>query len=144
MQMVTMALGSCLGIVLYDGEIKVGAMAHVMHPYRDGVKNNSNKAKFVDSAIAVMLGKMQKRGARRKRIIAKIFGGACMFDHVVNNREVLQIGDKNVKAARDVLEQLDIAIAGESVGGNTGRTICFNLADGTVVVRDAFDNKERY
>jgi chemotaxis protein CheD len=144
MQMVTMALGSCLGIVLYDGEAKVGGLAHVMHPYRERVKNNSNKAKFVDSAIAMMLGKMIKRGAHPKRIIAKIFGGARMFDHVMNNREVLQIGDKNVKAAREELDRLDIAVAGECVGGSTGRTICFDLASGAVIVRDAFDNEERY
>lgn len=142
LRMVTMALGSCLGIVLYDVSAKIGALAHAMHPYREGMKNNTNKSKFVDSAISMMLQRMAKRGARRELIVAKIFGGARMFDHVVNNRGVLQIGDKNIQAARDEFERLRIPIAGECVGGNTGRSICFDLSSGMVVVRDAFDKEE--
>ena len=137
----TMALGSCLGVVLYDEATNIGGLAHVMHPKRELVKNNVNKAKFVDSAIALMVNRMVKKGAARERIVAKIFGGAKMFANVKGSPGVLQIGEKNVESAREKLAELDIPVVAEDVGGNQGRTISFNLSDGTVLLRDAFDRE---
>ncbi|MCK4235945.1 MAG: chemotaxis protein CheD [Candidatus Krumholzibacteria bacterium] len=142
MRMMTMALGSCLGIVLFDPEACIGAMAHVMHPSRENVKNNYNKAKFVDSAIALMLDRMLKREAVKERICAKIFGGARMFDHLVGNSDIPQIGDRNVSAARAELKMRGIPITKESVGGNIGRTIIFDLSNGSVCVRYAYNKEE--
>ncbi len=144
MQMMTMALGSCLALVLYDEELRVGGLAHAMHPWRDGVKSNANRAKFVDSAIILMVDRMIKRGARKECFTAKIFGGAKMFDHVRGDRGVLQIGEKNVMAARKELQHIGIPIIAECVGGSMGRTILFDVSNGTVYVRDAYDNKEMY
>jgi chemotaxis protein CheD len=141
MRMMTMALGSCLGIVLYDGEARIGALAHVMHPSRQNVKSNHNKAKFVDTAIELMLKSMIKRGAKKERITAKIFGGAKMFGRVVNERGVLQIGDKNIAAARAELGSRGIPIVAESVGGSKGRTITFDVSDGSVLMVDAYNSR---
>lgn len=140
--MMTMALGSCLGVVLYDETTNIGGLAHVMHPKRELVKNNANKAKFVDSAILLMLSRMVKRGARRERIVAKIFGGARMFKNVMGSPGVLQIGEKNIKSAREKLAELGIPVVAEDVGGDQGRTISFNISDGTVLLRDAYDKKK--
>lgn len=144
MKMMTMALGSCLALVLYDEESRVGGLAHAMHPWRSGVKSNANKAKFVDSAIILMVDRMAKRGARRERFTAKIFGGAKMFDHVRGDRGVLQIGEKNIVAARKELQRIGIPIIAECVGGSKGRTILFDVSNGTVFVKDAYDNEEIY
>ena len=105
MRIMTMALGSCLGIVLYDPEARIGALAHAMHPRRERVKNNMNRAKFVDSVIPLLLERMLQWGARREKIVAKIFGGARMFDGFEGCRGILQIGDENIVAAREVLER---------------------------------------
>jgi len=142
MKMMTMALGSCLGIVLFDPEARIGAMAHVMHPHQGNVRDNSNKAKFVGTAIEIMLYRMVKLGAVMGRISAKIFGGARMFDHVVSNRGIQQIGDKNIGAARSEFKERGIPIVNESVGGSKGRTIIFDLSNGSVYVRDAYGNEE--
>lgn len=144
MTMITMALGSCLGVVLYDETTNIGGLAHVMHPKRELVKNNANKAKFVDSAITLMLGRMIKRGARRERIVAKIFGGAKMFKNVVGSPGVLQIGEKNIASAREKLAELKIPVVAEDVGGDQGRTISFNVSDGLVLLKDAFDREKVY
>jgi chemotaxis protein CheD len=144
MKIMTMALGSCLGIVLHDGEARIGALAHVMHPNRRKVKSDHNKAKFVDSAIELMLKHMIKRGAKKERITAKMFGGAKMFGHVVNERGVLQIGDKNINAARAELRSRGIPIVAESVGGSKGRTITFDVSDGSVLMVDAHNNRELF
>jgi chemotaxis protein CheD len=144
MKMMTMALGSCLALVLYDEESRVGGLAHAMHPWRDGVKNNANRAKFVDSAITLMVDRMIKRGARKERFTAKIFGGAKMFDHVRGDRGVMQIGEKNIVAARRKLLHIGIPIIAECVGGSRGRTVLFDVSNGTVYVKDAYDNEEMY
>ncbi len=135
--MMTMALGSCMGIVLYDHETKIGGLAHVMHPKRDLVKNNINKAKFVDSGISLMVERMVQRGAKKDRIVAKLFGGARMFTNYKGIPGVLQIGEKNILSARERLGELEIPVMAECVGGDRGRTICFNVSDGSVLVRDA-------
>lgn len=141
-RIMTMALGSCLGIVLYDRVAKVGGLAHVMHPTWKRVKNNTNKGKFVDTAIELMVEKLVERGARPGRIIAKIFGGARMFDIPDSKTGVIQIGEANITAARKELTDRKIPIKSESVGGRRGKTIIFDVSDGSVLVRDAQGSEE--
>ena len=143
-KMMTMALGSCLGIVLFDASARVGALAHAMHPRRERVKNNANKAKFVDTVIPLLIDRMVRQGARRERIVAKIFGGARMFDSYAGCRGLLQIGDENVVSAREELHERAIPIIAECVGGSNGRTIVFDLSNGNVVVRDMNSTEEVY
>jgi chemotaxis protein CheD len=142
LKMMTMALGSCLGIVLFDPIRGIGALAHVMHPRRARLKNKGSKAKFVDSAIAVMIDRMVARGARASRIVAKLFGGARMFEPKAGVPGVIQIGDENIAAAREELRKRRIPVVAEAVGGTKGRTIIFDVCDGSVVVRDALGNEE--
>jgi chemotaxis protein CheD len=142
--MMTMALGSCLGIVFHDASTGVGALAHAMHPRRERVKNNANRAKFVDAVIPVVIRRMLQWGARRERIEAKIFGGARMFDSFKGCRGVLQIGDENIAAAREVLGEHGIPIVAECVGGTSGRTLTFDASNGSVAVRFADGNEEIY
>ena len=133
--MMTLALGSCLGIVLFDETTGIGALAHAMHPRRAQVKNNANRAKFIDSVLPIIVDGMVRCGARRERIVAKIFGGARMFESSAGVAGVLQIGDENIAAARAGLEMIGIPIVGECVGGARGRTIVFDLSNGSVAVR---------
>ncbi len=142
LRMMTMALGSCLGIVLFDASTKVGALAHVMHPRRARVKNNANRIKFVDTAITLVVDRMVECGARRESIVAKIFGGARMFENVVGSKGVLQIGDENVATAREQFGALGIPIVAERVGGTRGRTIFFDMNDGSVRVTDIDGSEE--
>jgi chemotaxis protein CheD len=144
MRIMTMALGSCLGVVLYDPQARVGALAHAMHPRRTRVKNNINRAKFVDSVIPFLVERMLQWGARREKIVAKIFGGARMFDGFDKCRGILQIGDENIVAAREVLKELGIPLVAECVGGRTGRTIVLDVSDGSVLVRGVNDTEEIY
>ena len=144
MKLMTMALGSCLGLVLYDEDTRIGGLAHAMHPRRRNVKSNANRAKFVDSAIGLMVDRMVKRGARKECLTAKLFGGATMFNNMEGTRGVLQIGEKNIAEARRELQHHGIPIIAECVGGSRGRTILFNVSDGSVRVRDVYDIEEIY
>jgi len=143
-RIMTFALGSCVGIVLYDPVSKIGGLAHVMHPNSERVQNNVNRAKFVDTAVELMLSRMAKKGALRSRIKAKIFGGAKMFQSIKACPGVMQIGEENVKAAREELARRNIPIEAESTGGNKGRTIHFDVTSGRVTVKDAQSKEEKF
>ena len=49
--LVSLGLGSCIGIALYDEYVRVAGLAHIMLPSSKMIKNNENKAKFADTAI---------------------------------------------------------------------------------------------
>jgi chemotaxis protein CheD len=143
-RMMTFALGSCVGIVLYDPVSKIGGLAHVMHPSSERVQNNVNRAKFVDTAIELMLSRMAKKGAQRSRIEAKIFGGAKMFQTISASPGVMQIGEENVKATKAELADRNIPIVAESTGGEKGRTVFFDVASGSVTIKDAQGKQEKF
>ncbi|MFO7294583.1 MAG: chemotaxis protein CheD [Clostridia bacterium] len=133
--LVSLGLGSCVGIALYDKATKTAGLAHIMLPSSKLIKNNRNKAKFVDTAVECLLELMIKMNAKKERIIAKIAGGAQMFSLKGSASEVLNIGERNVQATIEVLRQHDIPIVAQDTGGNYGRTIEFHAADGKLVVR---------
>jgi len=85
--LVTLGLGSCVGIALYDAQVKVAGLSHIMLPSSKQIKNNQNKAKFADTAILLLIEKMMTMGAQKDRIKAKIVGGAQMFSSI-NNKNI--------------------------------------------------------
>ncbi|MTI94452.1 MAG: chemotaxis protein CheD [Firmicutes bacterium] len=125
-------LGSCLGVIIYDPFTATGAMAHAMLPYyRQG--RQGNKAKYVDTAIEVILAEMKDRGCKKENLIAKLAGGAQMFPDA--DRDVLVIGKKNIQAGRECLAELGIPIVAEDVGGNSGRSLEFDCATGDLTIK---------
>ena len=75
----TLGLGSCVGLTFYDPILKVGGMVHYMLPDSTQISNNSNIAKFGDTGINELLRRVLAAGADRRRLVAKIAGGAKMF-----------------------------------------------------------------
>lgn len=139
----TIGLGSCIGIVLYDGFSKIGALAHIMLPKQSEAKDKSNPAKFADTSIELMLSEMEKQGSLRRNIKAKIFGGANMFPGV-RSSTLMNVGERNAFAVTEELEKRKIKIIAEDLGGNSGRTIYFDAKDGSVRVRTARDQEKVY
>lgn len=132
-KLITIGLGSCVGVVLYDPVAKVGALIHAMLPEPSPGRMSSNKAKFVSTAIPSALEEMAKLGARRERVTAKLIGGAQMFP-VENN---INIGAQNVEAAEKLLKNLGINIAAKDTGGTLGRTVELDVSTGRVLVKTA-------
>ncbi len=132
-KLITRALGSCLGVTLYDPLKKIGGMAHAMLPDFDKARLKNNPDRFVNSAIKNMLDGLIKSGSSRDKIVGKIFGGAQMFSFITPE-STLNIGQKNVEVARAVLAELDIKVVAEETGGTFGRTITLNLDNGKVLV----------
>ncbi len=130
----TLGLGSCVGVALYDSTAKVAGLAHVMLPCSEQAKNNSNTAKFADTAIVKLVDDMIKLGARKDRIVAKLAGGAQMF--VFNqSSDLMRIGYRNVVASKEKLKLLNIPIISEDTGGNYGRTIELYSDDGRLMIK---------
>ncbi|HOQ16477.1 MAG TPA: chemotaxis protein CheD [Defluviitaleaceae bacterium] len=130
----TLGLGSCVGIALYDPVARIGGLAHIMLPDSTQIKNNSNKAKFADTATIILVEEMIKLGAVKERIVAKLAGGAQMF--AFNNaNELMRIGQRNVAAAHSILEKLGIKVIASDTGENYGRTIELYTEDGRLVIK---------
>ncbi len=118
----TLGLGSCVGIALYDSTTKIGGLAHIMLPDSTQIKNNSNVAKFADTAIEALINKLVEQGARKSRLVAKIAGGAHMFEFK-NMDDMMRIGTRNVNAVIQILESNNIPILSQDTGSNYGRTV---------------------
>ena len=131
----TIGLGSCVGIALYDSVTKITGLAHVMLPNSKEIKNNSNIAKFADTGIAETLRLMEEAGAKRGRITAKIAGGACMFAFAMQSNDALNVGEKNVRSVKKVLEEFKIPILAEDTGLNYGRTIIIDSNTGILTIK---------
>ncbi len=134
-QIITLGLGSCVGIALFDQYSRVGGLAHIMLPDSTQFQRNENRAKYADTALPDMLEEMLKFGARRSSIAAKIAGGAQMFNFGDKNVTTLNIGERNVEATKKVLEEMKIRLLAEDTRQNYGRTMIFNLTDGDVYIR---------
>ena len=106
----TLGLGSCIGLTLYDPVTKIGGMVHYMLPDSTKVSNNSNKAKFADTGIEELLKKVIAAGASKTRLVAKIAGGAKMFE-VSGLSDVGNIGARNAEAAKKILKEKGIRMA---------------------------------
>lgn len=132
----TLGLGSCIGICIYDPSTKVSGMAHIMLPSSDAIKQNSNIAKFADTAIVKLVQEMEAAGARRIKCFAKIAGGAQMFSFS-SSSDTMRIGERNAESVRKTLKSLSIPIKADETGGSVGRTIEFYSDSGKLIIKTA-------
>ena len=127
--LITLGLGSCIGLTLYDPVTKVGGMVHYMLPDSTQLKNNSNIAKFGDTGIKELYRLMIAQGASPKRMVAKIAGGAKMFE-VSGLSNVGHVGERNAEEAVLMLKELKIPLIAEDTGLNYGRTVQLDCENG--------------
>ena len=144
----TIGLGSCVGVTLYDSVNHIGGMVHIMLSDSTKFAINRmggeilNKGKYADTGIEELLTQMIAAGASKSNIVAKIAGGAQMFE-IKEGNDILSIGEKNIEAVKDTLASKGIPIVGEDTGMDYGRTIELNLDDGNLLVRTV-TQKEKY
>lgn len=136
-----LALGSCVGVVLYDRTTRIAALAHVLLPTEMNNDGKANPGKFATTAIPEAVRRMEAMGAKRENIVAKIAGGAKMFETNVST-DSLDIGRRNIDSVINVLKNLGIRIVAQDVGENYGRTIIFDPENGLLTVRQVMNKKE--
>lgn len=139
--LVTLGLGSCVAIMLHDPERGAGAMAHVLLPSGSLARDVTNPAKFPETAVALLIERLAAlgtgagaAGADPGRLVAKLAGGASMFSQLVTPGTI-QMGERNLLAARSALRAAGIPILREAVGGERGRSVRFHVQDGRVEIR---------
>jgi chemotaxis protein CheD len=139
--LVTYALGSCVGISLYDDATQIGGLSHIMLPDSSLLKDltPATRMRFADTAIADLVALMEGQGAVRSRLTAKIVGGANMFA-MEGDSMIAHIGDRNVESVKQALKKLGIPVVGEDTGANFGRTVFFELETGKVRIQSLGKN----
>ncbi len=130
----TLGLGSCVGIAIYDKVQRIGGLAHIMLPDSSQINNQENKAKFANTAIPILISDMLRQGALKKNLVAKIAGGAHMFQFQ-NMDSMMRIGSRNSSAVIEILGQEGIPIVAQDVGGNYGRTVELDTATGIFKIK---------
>ncbi|MDD6156264.1 MAG: chemotaxis protein CheD [Lachnospiraceae bacterium] len=130
----TLGLGSCIGLTLYDPAAKIGGLVHYMLPDSTKLKNNTNIAKFGDTGIQELLNQMIKEGAVQRRLVAKIAGGACMFE-VSGMTAVGNVGARNTEQAKTMLAEFKIPLIAEDTGLNYGRTVELDCSTGAFTIK---------
>lgn len=132
-KLMTIGLGSCVGICIYDLSAQIGGLAHIMLPSFQG-KKIDNPAKYADSCIPLMIGELLKMGVNRSRLNAKIAGGASMLS-LVGDSPLFKIGEQNAEKVRLELRKAGIPLISFDVGGSFGRTISFDLKTGELFIK---------
>lgn len=121
-------LGSCVGLALYDHRSRTGGMAHIVLPSSNGV--SAPIGKYADTAIPELIRQMIQLGGKSSHFSAKIAGGANMFATTTQR----SIGDQNLAAVRELLQQMMIPMSGSHCGGTQGRRMALNVSTGEVIV----------
>lgn len=131
-RLLTPALGSCVGIALYDPYARRGGLAHVMLPTPAANATDSDHGRFADYAVKELVHLMVDRGSLRRRLHAKIAGGAAMFR---GEPSVAGIGDRNVAEVKRQLALMSVPLVAEDTGESYARTIELVLDTGELLVR---------
>lgn len=130
---ITYALGSCIGISVYDPIVRVGGLLHYMLPDSnlDERKAKDNPAMFADTGIPSLFKACYSLGAEKKRMVVKVAGGASILD----DTNFFRIGQKNIMAMRKIFWKNNVMIATEDTGANHNRTVRLEMATGKTFVR---------
>ncbi len=131
-RLVCVGVGSCVVITMFDAAAGVGALAHVLLPEETDGTATGHPARFASTAVPLLVSALKARGADGP-YVAKLAGGAALFADVLTTQG--RIGERNIAAARAALARAGIPIAGEDVGGTSGRSIVFDVDTGKVAVR---------
>jgi chemotaxis protein CheD len=131
--LVSLGLGSCIGLALIDRKMGIAGLAHVVLPESQG-HDETDARKYADHAVPELVSALEAAGARRMRLEAVLVGGASMFAVSASN---LEVGQRNEAAVLAQLKRLRIPVRAVATGGNTGRAIRVDVETGAVTYREA-------
>lgn len=133
-QLMCLGLGSCVAVIMYDPQSRVGGIVHALLP--KAPQKVDQEGKYADTGTRRLFQEMTVNGGSRERIIAKLVGGAQMFKTL--NLQIADIGRLNVREARGVLRELSVRIVAEDIEGDRGRSAYLDSTTGLVTVKKVF------
>jgi chemotaxis protein CheD len=136
----TYALGSCIGLAVYDPVAQVGGLLHFMLPDSalDPGRGAETPYKFADTGVPRLLAGVYAHGASRRRLRVLAAGAASMFGMA----DAFEIGRRNYLALRRMLWKSGLLIQGEAIGGNRSRTLRLEIGTGNLWLRQAAGQPE--
>jgi chemotaxis protein CheD len=132
--LVSIGLGSCIGLALVDPSRSIAGLAHVMLPASSGTVDAQSRGKYADLAVPALVERLHALGAAPTRLQAVLVGGARMFSFSSSN---LDVGARNEQATREELRRAGIRIAAADTAGAMGRTLRVHVGGGRVLCRAA-------
>ena len=138
--LVTYALGSCLGLVVYDPQIQVAGLLHAMLPLS---KINPEKAKanpnmFVDTGVPLLFRTLYEQGCQKSRMVVKAVG--C--GNPLGKNEMFKIGERNFTVLKKLLWKNNVLLANQDVGGTASRTVYFDISCCQTIVSSNGEKRE--
>lgn len=131
-EIITHALGSCIGVTVFDPVACVGGMLHFMLPgSADAQRAEENPAMFGDSGIPLLFRSCYALGAVKERLVVCAAGGA----EILNDDNTFRVGARNRTLLRKIFWKNNVLIQAEDTGGSHCRTMCLRMADGGVEIR---------
>jgi chemotaxis protein CheD len=131
--LVSLGLGSCIGLALLDRRVGAAGLAHVVLPASGG-NAPADAFKFADVAVPELIDRVVALGGRRVKLEAILVGGASMF---ATSSATMEVGSRNEAAVRELLKTQRIPILATETGGNKGRTIRVHVGTEKVTVKEA-------
>jgi chemotaxis protein CheD len=131
----TYALGSCLGVALWDPVAGVGGLLHVMLPDSslDPKRARANPERFVDTGVPLLFHRCYALGARKENIEVRVVGGASMQKN--KKTDHFQTGKRNLLALRQILWKNGVFLKKADVGGSRSRSVFLYLQGGDLLVK---------
>jgi len=130
--LVTHALGSCLGLTVWDPGLKIGGLLHAMLPLSkiNKEKADGNPFMFVDTGVPALFRQLYDLGAQKSRLVVKAAG--C--GNPLGKNEMFKIGERNHTLLKKLLWKNNVMLTAEDCGGTRSRTVYFDLTTGRVVI----------
>ena len=129
----TYALGSCLGVCVFDPVARVAGMLHLMLPQGALApdKAASNPLMFADTGIPKLFLSSYALGAKKERMVVVVAGGASFN---MNEDADLAIGQRNVAMLKKVLWKNGVILKRHELGGGDPRNMSIDVRSGEVTV----------
>jgi chemotaxis protein CheD len=128
----TYALGSCLGLAIYDPVSRVGGLLHAMLPASTVAtqKADENPAMFVDTGVPELFKACYRAGAVKSRLL--VFAAGCANMSQSQSSDIFQIGRRNMVMLRKLLWKNGVLLTRHDTEGNDSRTMALSLDSGRV------------
>jgi len=130
--LITFALGSCIGLTVYDPASRVGGLLHAM--LASPVSEESAATRpfmFISTGVPELFRRVIELGARKERLVVCVAGAA----EILTDGNGFQIGRRNRTMVRRLFVKNNIVVAAEDTGGTAARTMALDLHTGEVTIK---------
>ena len=122
-------VGSCVSVTMWAPRMQIGGMNHYLLPRV--ARGTERSARYGETALAMLLARMEVLGAAASEIEVRIFGGASVLATLATSAA---LGEQNVLAAWQFVREHALRVVDEQAGGKAARRIMLNVATGAVDV----------